>query len=285
MMPGWRESGRAPPLTLPMEVRRRRRRVEPPKRVQPPWRRKRRKPPGCLPKRPPSVTFLFSDIVLFIFLIPVLMHFSHFRKKATTSLKKSSKTLGASRNIKDMLHRDPSPAIAPATPAFKPSSAPTSSQAQEAPGPSAMEVDSGASTELAVFGEQATQESTALQMVEAPAKDAIGSGKAVVGAGTSAEGDAPTPQKPFEFPKIVYPVLLPSNTTMVAGGVPSSPTCGIEELLRQADILRGNSISFGKLLAESATNPKIIALVSFYFAFCISYEYPTVASKDVDGKP
>src|SRR3954470_23590148 len=49
----WRESGRAPPLTLPTEVRRRRRRrVEPPKRVQPPWRRKRRKPPGCLPKRP-----------------------------------------------------------------------------------------------------------------------------------------------------------------------------------------------------------------------------------------
>src|SRR4051812_33274189 len=72
---------------------------------------------------------------------------------------------------------------------------------------------------------------------------------------------------------------------MVPGGVPSSSTCGIEELLRQAVILRGNSISFGKLLAESATNLKIIALVSFYFAFCISYEYPTVAPEDVDGKP
>src|SRR3954465_12882249 len=36
-----------------------------PKRVLPPWRRKRRKPPGCLPKRPPSVSFLFSDIVSF----------------------------------------------------------------------------------------------------------------------------------------------------------------------------------------------------------------------------
>src|SRR3954469_9612923 len=274
----WRQSGRAPPLTLPTEARRRRRRVEPPKRVQPPWRRKRRKPPGCLPKRPPpSVSFLFFDIVSFICLIPVLMHFARFRKKATTSLKKSSKTLGASINIKDMLHRDSSPAITPATPAFKPSSAPTSSQVQEAPGPSAMEVDSGASTKLEVVGEQATQESVALQMAEAPAKDAIDSGKAVVGDGTSAEGGAPTPQKPFEFPKILYPTLMPSNITMVPGGVPSSPTCGLEDLLRQADILQGNSISFGNLLAESATNLKIITLVTFYFAFCISYECPTVA--------
>src|SRR4051812_28858324 len=129
---------------------------------------------------PPSVSFLFFDIVSFICLVSVLMHFACFRKKATTSLKKSSKTLGASRNIKDMLHRDSYPAIIPATPVVKPSSAPTISQAQEAPGPSAMEVDSGASTELAVVGEQATHESTALQMAEAPAKDAIGSGKAVV---------------------------------------------------------------------------------------------------------
>ena len=121
------------------------------------------------------------------------MHFARFRKKATTSLKKSSKTLGASRNIKDMLHRDSSPAIAPATPAVKPSFVLTSSQAKEALGPSAMEVDSGASTELAVVGEQATWESAALQMAEVPGKDAIGSSKAVVGAGTSAEGGAPTP--------------------------------------------------------------------------------------------
>ncbi len=202
------------------------------------------------------------------------MNFARFRKKATTSLKKSSKTLGDSRNIKDMLHRDSSPAITPATPAVKPSSALTSSQVQEAPGPSAMEVDSGASTELAVVGEQATQESDVLQMAEAPAKDAIGSGKAVVGARTSAEGGASTPQKPFEFPKIVYPALLPSNTTMVPGGVPSSPTCGLEELLRQADILRGNSISFGKLLAESATNLKIIALVSFTLPFAFHMSIP-----------
>src|SRR3954463_2940006 len=125
-----------------------------------------------------------------------------------------------------------------------------------------MEVDSGPSTEHAVVGEQATQESTAQQMAEAPAKDAIGGGKAVVEAGTSAEGGALAPQKPFEFPKIVYPALTPSNTTLVPGGVPSSPTCGLKELLRQADILQGNSISFGKLLAESATNLKIIALVS-----------------------
>ena len=92
-----------------------------------------------------------------------------------------------------MLHSDGSPAIAPATPAVKPSSAPTSSQSKEASGPSAMEVDSGASIELAVVGEQATQESATLQMAEALAKDAIGSGKAVVGAGTSAEGGTPAP--------------------------------------------------------------------------------------------
>src|SRR3954469_64504 len=105
------------------------------------------------------------------------MHFACFRKKATTSLKKTSKTLGASRTIKDMLHRDASPAISPATPSIKPSSAPTSSQAKEASSPSAMEVDSGASTEVAVVREQATQESAAHQMAEAPAKDAIGGGR------------------------------------------------------------------------------------------------------------
>ena len=121
------------------------------------------------------------------------MHFARFRKKATTSLKKTSKTLGASRNIKHMLHRDSSPAIAPATPDVKPSSSPTSSQVQEAPGPSAMEVDYCASTKLAIVDEQATQESTALQMAEAPAKDAIGGSKAVVEAGPSAEGGALAP--------------------------------------------------------------------------------------------
>src|SRR3954462_2555869 len=100
-----------------------------------------------------------------------------------------------------------------------------------------MEVDSGASTELAVVGEQATQESAALQMDEAPAKDAIGSGKAEMGAGTSAEGGTSTPQKPFELAKIISLVLTPGTTIMVSGGMPSSPTCGREELLCQADIL------------------------------------------------
>ena len=56
-----------------------------------------------------------------------------------------------------------------------------------------MEVDSGASTEVAVVGDQATQESAAYQMAEAPAKDAIGGGKAVVEAGASAEGGALAP--------------------------------------------------------------------------------------------
>src|SRR3954468_3039488 len=234
----------------------------------------KKKANGVLAKAPPSVSFLFSDIVSFICLISVLMHFARFRKKATTSLKKSSKTLEAYRNIKDILHRDSPPATPPATPAVKPSSAPTSSQVQEAPGPSAMEVESGASTELAVGGEQAAQESAALQMAEAPAKDAIGSGKAVVGAGTSAEGGTSTPQKPFELPKIIYPVLTPGSTTMVPGGVPLSPTCGLEELLRQADILRGNSVSFGKLLSESTTNLKIIALVSFTLPFAFYMSIP-----------
>src|SRR3954468_22651799 len=231
----WRESGRAPPLTLLTEARRRRRRVEPPKRLPPPWRRKREKLPGSpLPNYPHLCKLLILRHCLFICLAPVLMHFTRFRKKAATILKKTSKTSGASQNIKDMLHRDASPAIAPATPAVKPSSAPTSSQAKEAPCPSAMEVDSGPSTELAFVGEQATQESTAQLMAEAPAKDAIGGGKALVEASTSAEGGALAPQKPFEFPKIVYPALTPSNTTLALGGVPSSPTCGLEELLRQA---------------------------------------------------
>src|SRR3954462_11319807 len=126
----WRESGRAPPLTLPTEARRRRRRVEPPKRLPPPWRRKREELLGSLlPKHPHLCKLLILQHCLFICLAPVLMHFACFRKKATTILKKTSKTLGASRNIQGMLHRDDSPAIAPATPAVKPSSAPTSSQA------------------------------------------------------------------------------------------------------------------------------------------------------------
>src|SRR3954465_768317 len=140
----WRESGRAPPLTLSTEARRRRRRVEPPRRLPPLWRRRREKlSRSLLPKHPHLCKLLSIRHCLFICLAPVLMHFARFRKKATTSLKKSSKTLGASRNIKDMLHRDSSPAV-------KPSSAPTSYPVQEAPGPSAMEVDSSASTELAV---------------------------------------------------------------------------------------------------------------------------------------
>src|SRR3954467_3893747 len=136
-MSRWRESGRAPPLTLPTEARRRRRRVEPPKRLPPPWRRKREKllgPP--LPKHPHLCKLLILRHFLFICLAPVLMHFARFRKKATTRLKKTSKTSGASRNIKDMLHHDASPTITPATPAVKPTSAPTSSQAKEASIPS-----------------------------------------------------------------------------------------------------------------------------------------------------
>ena len=49
---------------------------------------------------------------------------------------------------------------------------------------------------------------------------------------------------------------------------------GLEELLRQADILQSNSVSFGKLLAESATNLKIIALVSFSLPFAFHMSIP-----------
>ena len=137
--------------------------------------------------------------------------------------------------------------------------------------------------EVIVVGDQATQESATHQMAKAPAKDVIGGGKAVVEARTSVVGSAPAPKKTIAYPKIVYPVLTPGSTALVPGAAPTSPTCGLEELRRQAEIVQGNNESFGKLLAESATNLKIIALVSF-FAFCISYEYPTVAPEDVDGK-
>ena len=100
-------------------------------------------------------------------------------------------------------------------------------------------------------------------MAEAPAKDAIGGGKAVVEASTSAVGGAPVPKKTIVYPKIVYSVLTSGSTALVLGVAPTSPTCGLEELRRQAEILQGKSESFGKLLAESATNLKIIALVSF----------------------
>src|SRR3954465_10150797 len=42
----------------------------------------------------------------FICLVPVLMQFARFRKKATTILNNTSKTLGTSRTINYMLHRD-----------------------------------------------------------------------------------------------------------------------------------------------------------------------------------
>jgi hypothetical protein len=67
---------------------------------------------------------------------------------------------------------------------------------------------------------------------------------------------------------------MPSRTYVVPGAAPTSPTCGLEELLRQVDILQGNNISFGKLLAESATNLKIIALVSFTLPFAFHMSIP-----------
>src|SRR3954471_5203873 len=100
MMLHWSESGRGPPLMLPTEERRRIRGVEPPRRLPPPWRQKREKLPGSpLPKHPHLCKLLSFRHCLFIYLVHVLMHFAHFRKKATTSLKKTSK-LGDSRTIK-----------------------------------------------------------------------------------------------------------------------------------------------------------------------------------------
>src|SRR4051794_13942191 len=97
----WRESGRAPPLTLPMAARKRRRRVEPPRRLPPPCRRRKERLSGSpLPKHPLLCKLLsLRHCPLFVF-IPVFTLFARFRKKAITSLKKTSKSLGASRNIK-----------------------------------------------------------------------------------------------------------------------------------------------------------------------------------------
>src|SRR3954463_14484430 len=133
------------------EARRRRRRVEPPRRLPPPWMRKREKPPGCLPKRPPSVSLSFSDIIYLsvLFLYLCTLHVSG--RKPQPASRSPPRLLGLLEISKICCIATP-PAIAPATPAVKPSSAPTSSQAQEAPGPFAMEVDSGASTKLAVVG-------------------------------------------------------------------------------------------------------------------------------------
>src|SRR4051812_44164050 len=94
-------------------------------------------------------------------------------------------------------------------------------------------------------------------MAEAPAKDAIGSGKSVVEGGTSAEGGASAPKKTIEFPKIVYRVLTPGSTALVPGVAPTYPTCGLEDLLRQAKILQGNSLSFGKLLVSSVCHGSV----------------------------
>lgn len=186
---------------------------------------------------------------------------------------KTSKTSGASKNIKDMFHQA-SPAIAPTTPGVQPAAAPTSSPAKVTSEPSAMEVDPGVAAELAVVDEQATQESTASKVAEAPTKDATGSSKAMVEGGTSAAGGVTAPRTPAEFPKIVYPVLTPSSSTLVPGAASTSPTCGLEELLKQADILRENSLAFSKILAESATNLKIIALVNFVCLLHFIYSIP-----------
>src|SRR3954464_13808962 len=62
--------------------------------------------------------------------------------------------------------------------------------------------------------------------------------KAVVEGRTSVEGGAPGPKKTIEFPKIVYTVLTPCSTSLVPSAAPTSPTCGLEELLRQAEILQ-----------------------------------------------
>src|SRR4051812_13451470 len=106
-----------------------------------------------------------------------------------------------------------------------------------------MDVDLSTSAEFVISGEQATQESTASKMAEAPAKDAIGSSKAMMVAGASLEGGVSAPRTSTELPKIVYHSLAPSSSTLAPGVASTSPTCGLEVLLRQADILQGNNLS------------------------------------------
>src|SRR4051812_5723001 len=85
------------------------------------------------------VIFLSSDIV---FCLPYscTYTFACFRKKASVSLKKTSKTSGDSKNIKEMFVQA-SPAIAPPNPSIQPSVAPDGSPGKVASEPSAMEVD------------------------------------------------------------------------------------------------------------------------------------------------
>src|SRR3954467_3953288 len=100
MMLHWHESGRAPPLTLPAEARKRRWRVEPPRRLPPPWRRKKERLQGSpLPKHPLLCKLLSLRHCPLFVLFLYLYFFVRFRKKATTNLKKTSKNLGASKNI------------------------------------------------------------------------------------------------------------------------------------------------------------------------------------------
>ena len=130
-----------------------------------------------------------------------------------------------------MFHQG-SPDIAPTTPSIQPATAPTSSPAKVTSEPFAMEVDPGVATELAVVGEQVTQESTASKVAEAPAKDATGSGKAMVEGGTSAEGGATAPKMPTELQKIVYPARTSSSSALDPGAAPTSPTSGLEDMLK-----------------------------------------------------
>ena len=73
------------------------------------------------------------------------LYFVRFRRKAGVSLKRSSKYVGGSKNIDDMLTKDLSaklsPATAPPTPVAKPSSGLAGPSSPVNPETSAMEID------------------------------------------------------------------------------------------------------------------------------------------------
>src|SRR4051794_21092715 len=102
------------------------------------------------------------------------------------------------------------------------------------------------------------RKSTSSKVAEALANDATESDKEMMMGG----GPAATTSQ-AEAPKIVFLVLTTSTSAVAPGAAPTSPTCGLEELLKQAEILRVNIVSFVKMFAESASNLKIIAYASF----------------------
>ena len=91
---------------------------------------------------------------------------------------------------------------------------------------------------------------------------------------TSVEGRTAAPMIRTELPKIVFLVLTSSIYALAPGVAPTSPLCGLEELLKQAEIVWVTTVAFGKLFAKSASNLMIIALVIFLFLLYFIHNIP-----------